>query len=102
MKQGDAPSQVGEDLSLQLLELLGRRSDAQLVALLDQRTEDENLPARGHLFAHERVGIVPPVRRNQARHHRPASGRHLVEDGDVEVAVEREAEGSRDGGRRHR
>ena len=51
--------------------------------------------------AHEALGVVALVRADPRRLDRLAAGRHLVDDGDVEVAVQRQRERARDRRRRH-
>ena len=87
---------------LQLLQLLRGRPHAELVGLLNERADHEDLAAGIDLLADEVVSIRPLLGGNQAGLDRPAPRWHLVEDRDVEVAEEREAECARDRGRCHR
>ena len=81
--------------------LLGR-GHLQLVGILDQRADDVGLASRRHLGAHRvpRQGLVE-WGHGADRLDRRASGRQLVEDADVEVAVHGHRGRARDRCRRH-
>jgi hypothetical protein len=61
MQQPHAGRQVRPDLRRQPLELLDGGAGGQRLRLLDERTDDERLPALGHLLPHEPVGVVSLV-----------------------------------------
>ena len=99
MEQLDA--QVREDLPPQPLVLRRRRLHVERLRLFDERADDERLPPRLDLLAHEALGAGALVGGDPRRLDRLAARRQLVDDGDVEVAVERERERARDRRRRH-
>jgi hypothetical protein len=74
---------------------------AVVLALGYERADDVGLPALVEQAAHAPEHLVAPVERQHPRHDRRAPRRHLVEHGDVEVAVDRERERARDRRRRH-
>src|ERR1700730_2706944 len=102
MKQRDARRELGKHVALQLFQLLGRGPHTQLVGLLDERADDKHLATGVDLLADEVVGIGPLFGRDEpSLYGSPARG-HLVEDRDVEVTEERQAERARNGRGGHR
>ena len=71
------------------------------LALLDQRADDVDLPSRLHLRAQKAVHIAALFLGHDARLHRRASGRQLVNDRYVQIAVEYQRQRARYGRGRH-
>src|SRR3989344_2230455 len=67
------------------------------VRLLDAWANHVHLPAFFYLVAHRAVGLFPLLGLNDRGRYFCASGRQLVEDGEVEVAVEGQSERARNG-----
>ena len=99
MQELDA--QVGKHVAAKALVLGGRTLRSELVGFFDERADDERLTARVHLLAHECVRIGTVVRRHDTRRHREPPGRHLAQLAEVDVAVQRQRQRARDGGRCH-
>ncbi len=99
MQQAEA--QPGEH-PLQPLVLRGGRRRLEFLGVLDQRADHEGLATRRHLGADQVVRLAFPrrCRRHHLGTHRDATPRHLVENGDVQVAVQghRQGAGNRGGG----
>jgi hypothetical protein len=94
--------QIGEHLRRQPLGFLLRGPDLQAVLLVDRGAHDERLAPRLGLVPHQ-VVRPPPLRRGLCDPglHRLAAGGHLVQHRDVQVAVVRHGEGTRDRRRGH-
>jgi thiol-disulfide isomerase/thioredoxin len=94
--------EVREHLGGEPCGFLLRRLDLEAVLLVDRRAHDECLPAGLDLLTHELVGLPPfgGGPRDPRRDRLPARG-HLVEHRDVQVAVIRHGERSRDRRGRH-
>ncbi len=92
-----AQAQVGEDLAGQMLVLLHRRLGGDRLRFLDQRADDVGLPSLLHLLPHEAVGLVPLVREGADGLDPLPARRHLIDERDVQVAVDGEGQGARDG-----
>ena len=103
---GEAPmeqpqSQVGEDVAGEALVFLLRRRGLQLLRFLDQGVDHERLPALLNLAAYEGVGGVAALHLDPLRLDGQASGGHLVDGRDVEVAEDGEGEAAGDRRRGH-
>ncbi len=95
-------AQLREHLRLQPLVLAGRGAGLDQVGILYQRADDEDLAAVGNLTPDEVISLVALGRRDQPGVDHLAARRHLVQHRHRQVAVERQLQGPRDGGRRHR
>ena len=98
MQQGDA--QIREHIVLQRLRPLLRgleRLAAVSAVVLDGRADDEALVALGCLLAHEGIQPRAVALVDQERLDRLAAGRQLVDDGNVEIAVDDQSQRARDG-----
>ena len=95
MQQRDA---VGREFLRQLLELRhhGLRAGLQ-VGVLDARINDVGLASLGEPLADEGPDLGQFLRPPDESLDGPASRRQMRDDGDIEVAVNREAQRARDG-----
>ena len=73
----------------------------QLVVFLHHRADDEDLPPLGNQPADKAVEALAVALVHGEGVHLLPPRRQLVHDGDVEIAVDDEGQGARDGGRRH-
>ncbi len=73
----------------------GARFD--LVALFDQGINDKGLLSAFDLRADQRVSAFAFLRPQHMRCNRLASGRHLIHDAQVEIAIQRQRQRARDG-----
>ena len=92
---------LGKDLARKMLVHLLRGLHRLRLGFLDHRVDDVRLAALVDLALHETVGLLDPIRRVVFGEDGLAAGRKLVDDGDVEVAIEGHGEGAGDGGRGH-
>ena len=90
-----------KDFLRQVVGHLRRRLHVDLLRLLDERVNHVDLPARVDLFPHERPHIVPPRLGLRDRFDRQPSWRHIANDGNIEIAVEREGKRPRNRCRGH-
>ena len=72
-----------------------------LLAALDDRVNNVSLPAFRHLFAHEIPNFPGHFAGNAPRDNGCASRRHLIQNTDIEIAVERERQRARNRRGRH-
>ena len=68
-----------------------------LVILFHQRADDIGLPPGGELVTQKAIHGLALTLAHDARIHRQAAGRHLVNDGQVQIAVEHQRQGTRNG-----
>ena len=80
---------------------LGRRFQVDFQRLLHERIDHVRLPSRVELCANERVHVVATRFRLGDGRDREPSGRHVMNDRHVEIAIHRERERARDRRRRH-
>ena len=96
-----AHGHIAERSFLEMTRHVGGGLHVERLGFLDQRVHDVDLAPRGDLIAKEFLDLgtlrVGPRDGDDG----PASGRQLVEDGDVEIAVEREGKRARNRRRRH-
>ncbi len=83
-----AQAQIGEDLALQALVLGHGGLGLQEFRLLDERADDEGLAAGDHFLADKGVSSLLQARGEPVGLDLPAARRQLVQDGDVQVAVD--------------
>ena len=95
------PTRYGARALLRIFEFLGDRLDAGLAGILDARINDVGLAALGHLVADEGPDLGQAVARADEGLDAPAPGWQLVNDRDVQLAIEGQAERARDGGGGH-
>ncbi len=96
-----ADVQVGKNLVAQLAEHLLSGLQFAFFILFDDWIDDVGLMTGSDLFAEEIPYFQGALVGDVSRDNRRATGGKFVEDGDVEVAVERQSQSPRDGGRGH-
>ena len=76
---------------------LGRRLQIDLFRFFDERIDDVGLASGVELLLHELVDVRTPRFRLHGGENRPPARRHVAHHGDVEIAIDRQRERSRNG-----
>ncbi len=93
--------ELREDILRERGVVVHRGAGRRLVALVDQRIDDEGLTSVLDLRTDESVGALAFARGQNMRGNRLAACGHFIHDGEVEVAVDGQCQRARDGSGGH-
>ena len=99
MQQANA--QAGQDALTQFVVHSRCRLDIERLALFNHRIHHVGLASGGNLFSQKRPDFIRTLVRDAPGHDGRATGRKLVEDADIQVAVKRERQRARNRGGGH-